>query len=96
MGIKVPILAGIMPIQNLGQLKRFVSMIGAKIPHPLLLKLERLESDPDAVAAAGIEYATRQCQDLLFHGAEGIHFYTLNKSKATVQICRELKIDHAS
>jgi methylenetetrahydrofolate reductase (NADPH) len=96
MGIKVPIIAGIMPILNLSQIKRFISMCGAKIPHPLLLKLESLESNPDDVAKAGVEYATRQCQDLLFHGVDGVHFYTLNKSKATVQICQALKTDHAT
>ncbi|HMB95267.1 MAG TPA: methylenetetrahydrofolate reductase [NAD(P)H] [Tepidisphaeraceae bacterium] len=93
-GVKVPIIAGIMPILNLNQIKRFITMCGAKIPHPLLLKLESIEADPDAVAAAGTEYAARQCQDLLFHGTEGIHFYTLNKSKATVQICKALNVDH--
>jgi methylenetetrahydrofolate reductase (NADPH) len=95
MGIKVPIIAGIMPILNVAQIKRFVTMCGAKIPHPLLLKLETLENDPEAVHAAGVEYATRQCQDLLFHGVDGIHFYTLNKSKATVQICKALGVEHA-
>ena len=95
MGIKVPIVAGIMPILNVGQIKRFIAMCGAKIPQPLLLKLESLESDPEAVAAAGIEYATRQCQDLLFHGVDGVHFYTLNKSKATVRICQALNVEHA-
>ena len=96
MGIKVPIIAGIMPILNVAQIKRFVTMCGAKIPHPLLLKLETLENDPEAVHAAGVEYATRQCQDLLFHGVDGIHFYTLNKSKATVQICKALGPKHAA
>src|SRR5262249_11857459 len=48
-GIKAPIIAGIMPILNLGQIKRFISMCGAKIPNPLLIKLEGLESNPDAV-----------------------------------------------
>lgn len=95
MGIKVPIVAGIMPILNVGQMKRFIGMCGAKIPHPLLLKLESLESDPEAVHAAGVEYATRQCQDLLANGTEGIHFYTLNKSKATVEICKALGVEHA-
>jgi methylenetetrahydrofolate reductase (NADPH) len=94
-GIKVPIVAGIMPILNVGQIKRFISMCGAKIPNPLLVKLEALESNPDDVAKAGTEYATRQCQDLLFHGVDGVHFYTLNKSKATVEICQGLKTDHA-
>jgi methylenetetrahydrofolate reductase (NADPH) len=91
-GIKVPIIAGIMPILNVAQIKRFISMCGAKIPNPLLVKLEFLESSPEAVHNAGVEYATRQCQDLLFHGVDGIHFYTLNKSKATVQICKSLNV----
>jgi methylenetetrahydrofolate reductase (NADPH) len=95
MGIHAPIIAGIMPILNVAQIKRFVSMCGAKIPHPLLTKLESLEHDPEAVHRAGVEYARRQCQDLLFHGVDGVHFYTLNKSKATVQICRDISADHA-
>jgi methylenetetrahydrofolate reductase (NADPH) len=95
-GITVPIVAGIMPILNVAQSKRFVSMCGAKIPHPLLQQLESLEGDADAVHATGVEYATNQCRDLLAHGAAGLHFYTLNKSKATVQIVRALGIEHAA
>jgi len=95
MGIKVPILAGIMPILNVAQIKRFVSMCGAKIPHRLLLKLEGVEQDADAVYRTGVEYATMQCRDLLFNDAEGLHFYTLNKSKATADICRRLDAVHA-
>jgi methylenetetrahydrofolate reductase (NADPH) len=94
MGIRVPIIAGIMPILNVAQIKRFVSMCGAKIPHPLLLRLESLESNPEAVHAAGVEYAINQCRDLLAHGAEGLHFYTLNKSKASVQIVKALDANH--
>lgn len=96
MGIQVPIVAGIMPILNVGQIKRFISMCGAKIPHPLLLRLESLEADAEAVAAAGIDYATEQCRDLLANGVEGIHFYTLNRSKATVEVCKRLKPNHAA
>lgn len=95
MGIKVPIVAGIMPILNVAQIKRFVSMCGAKIPHPLLLRLENLEQDAEAVYAAGVEYATKQCQDLLHNNVDGLHFYTLNRSKATVQICKQLGVNHA-
>ena len=96
MGIKVPIVAGIMPILNVNQIKRFVSMCGSKIPHPFLQNLESLEADPESVHNAGVEYATRQCVDLLSNGCEGIHFYTLNRSKATVQICKALKPKHAA
>lgn len=95
MGINVPIVAGIMPILNVAQIKRFISMCGTKIPHPLLLKLESLEQDADAVHAAGVDYAIQQCQQLLGNGVDGLHFYTLNKSKATVEICKALSVDHA-
>lgn len=90
-GINVPIVAGIMPINNVAQIKRFVTMCGAKIPHPLLVQLESLESDPLAVHAAGVEYAIRQCEDLLANGIDGLHFYTLNKSKATALIGQALQ-----
>src|SRR5437764_13338355 len=73
-GIKVPIIAGIMPITNVGQIKRFVSMCGAKVPHRLLTKLESVESDGDAVHQVGVNYAAMQCQDLLFNDVEGLHF----------------------
>ena len=95
MGITVPIVAGIMPITNVAQIKRFVSMCGAKIPHPLLLKLEEVESDPEAVHKTGVDYAIQQCQDLVRKNVDGLHFYTLNKSKATVQIVKALNVHHA-
>jgi len=95
-GIKAPIIPGIMPITNVAQIKRFVSMCGAKIPHPLLLKLEAVEADADATYSTGVHYAIDQCADLLKNGAEGLHFYTLNKSKATVQICKALGVKHAA
>jgi methylenetetrahydrofolate reductase (NADPH) len=94
MGITVPIVAGIMPILNVAQLKRFVSMCGAKIPHRLLTKLEGVENDADAVYKLGLEYAVNQCRDLLFNDTEGLHFYTLNKSRATVDICKSLGSPH--
>ena len=96
MGIKAPIVAGIMPILNVAQTKRFVSMCGAKIQHGLLTRMESLEHDGEAVYKAGIEHAIGQCEDLLANGVDGIHFYTLNKSKATVEVCRALDFPHAS
>jgi methylenetetrahydrofolate reductase (NADPH) len=97
MGIKAPLVAGIMPITNVAQIKRFVSMCGAKIPHPLLQRLESIEGEGEAtVHTAGIAYATEQCRDLIANGVEGVHFYTLNKSKATVQICKSLNVPHVA
>jgi len=96
MGIKAPIVAGIMPITNVSQIKRFVSMCGAKIPHRLLTKLESVEGNPETVHKYGADYATMQCRDLLFNDVDGLHFYTLNKSKATVDIVKALGVEHAS
>ena len=63
------------------------------IPYDSLLqKLETVESDPAAVHEMGIEYCAMQCRDLLFNDVEGLHFYTLNKSKATVDVCKRLGI----
>ncbi|MBW3637500.1 MAG: methylenetetrahydrofolate reductase [NAD(P)H] [Armatimonadetes bacterium] len=94
LGVDVPLVAGIMPILNVAQIKRFVGMCGARIPEPLLVQLESLESDPASVHAAGVEYAIRQCEDLLANGVSGIHFYTLNRSKATVLISQALGMKH--
>src|SRR5689334_10475430 len=96
MGITAPIIAGIMPITNVAQIKRFVSMCGAKIPHPLLTKLESLEANPEDVYAYGIDYATQQCASLLTNKVDGLHYYTLNKSKATVDIAKRLNFDHVA
>lgn len=96
LGVDVPLVAGIMPILNVAQIKRFVGMCGARIPEPLLVQLESLESDPASVHAAGVEYAIRQCEDLLSNGVSGIHFYTLNRSKATVLISQALGMKHSA
>ena len=95
-GIKVPIVAGIMPVLNVGQIKRFISMCGAKIPHPLLTKIESVETDAETVYSVGVDYATQQCRDLLANGVDGLHFYTLNKSRATADICKALDAPHVS
>jgi methylenetetrahydrofolate reductase (NADPH) len=91
MGVTIPLVAGLIPIQNVAQIKRFVTSCGAKIQHDLLLRLEAVENDADAVYAIGLEHALKQCQDLLANGVDGLHFYTLNRSKATRDICQALK-----
>lgn len=85
-GIEVPIIPGIMPITNVGQIERFTKMCGATIPDELSSRLHSVEDDPGAVMATGIEHAITQCRELLERGVPGLHFYTLNKSHATRSI----------
>jgi methylenetetrahydrofolate reductase (NADPH) len=90
LGVSVPIVPGVVSILSGTQIKRFTAMCGATIPAPLAAKLDALGDDDAAVAEFGIEYATRQCEDLLRAGVPGIHFYTLNKAQATVRILKNL------
>jgi methylenetetrahydrofolate reductase (NADPH) len=92
-GIDVPILAGIFPITNFEQIKRFTTMCAATIPPALNEQLEshHNSADGEGVLDLGVAYATLQCADLLARGAPGIHFYTLNKSPATRAILAALK-----
>ena len=90
-GIQVPIIPGIMPIINARQTKRFTKMCGASIPSDLLARLEEHQEDSLAIGRIGVEHATRQCEELLKLGVPGIHFYTLNRSKATLNILENLK-----
>ena len=89
-GVDVPVLPGIMPITNVGQIKRFTELCGASIPKPLLERIEAVADDRDAVIAEGIDYATRQCRELLEQGAKGVHFYTLNLSRSTKTVLENL------
>jgi methylenetetrahydrofolate reductase (NADPH) len=90
-GIEVPIIPGIMPITNAGQVKRFTEMCGASIPPDLERQLDARADDPEATAELGVAYATLQCSDLLARGAPGIHFYTLNRSPSTRAILAALR-----
>jgi methylenetetrahydrofolate reductase (NADPH) len=91
-GIKVPILAGIMPITTKAGMVRMAEMaLGARIPAALLKSVGRCADDA-AVARVGVSWATEQCRDLLHHQVRGIHFYTLNKSDATRQIYENLGV----
>jgi len=90
-GITVPIIPGIMPIQNVEQIKRFTSMCGAKIPDTLMVQLDRLADQPDRIYDLGVVHATIQCLGLIQGGAPGIHFYTLNKSTATRDILAAIR-----
>lgn len=91
----VPVIAGIMPITNGAQIQRFADMCGAKIPLKLKDKIEKYENDLDAVEQYGIDYASEQCAQLLQQKIPGIHFYTLNRSKATMEIYKNLNLKGA-
>ncbi len=86
-GINVPIIAGIMPITSASGMRRMAELSGgSRFPAKLLRAIARCGGDEEAVQRVGTHYATEQCLDLLEHGVDGIHFYTLNKSKATREI----------
>lgn len=90
-GIRVPIIAGIMPVTSLGGMKRMAQLaLGARYPARLMRALHRCEDDAAAVRNVGIHWATEQCRDLFDNGVKGIHLYTLNKSDATRQIYQSL------
>lgn len=91
MGVTVPVIAGIMPITDVDQIKRFTDLCRAKIPEALSARLEKVKHDREAVVNVGIEHATKQCEELIRGGAPGIHFYTLNKSRSTLEIFSRLK-----
>jgi methylenetetrahydrofolate reductase (NADPH) len=91
-GIRVPIVAGIMPITTKSGMVRMAELaLGARFPAPLLRAVARC-SDDRAVAKVGVHWATEQCRDLLHSQVRGIHFYTLNKSDATRQIYENLGV----
>ena len=92
-GVTVPIVPGIMPILSTSQIKRFVALCGADLPAALLSELERRGTDDEAVTQFGIDYATRQCEELLREGAPGLHFYTLNKARSTTAVVQNLALD---
>ena len=90
-GINIPIIAGIMPILSVRQVKRFTQMCGATIPKDLLRRIEAVEDDSEAVRHVGMYHSTRQCVELLEENVAGIHFYTLNRSTATRAIYQLIK-----
>jgi len=90
-GIEVPIVAGIMPITSIKGLERMADLAaGTRFPAPLLKALDRCRDDPESVERVGTHWAAEQCRDLIEHGVRGIHFYTLNKSRATREVHRTL------
>jgi methylenetetrahydrofolate reductase (NADPH) len=90
-GADLPIVPGIMPILNFGQVARMAELSGAAMPAEVLERIEPVKDDAAAVRSVGIELATQLCRDLLEGGAPGLHFITLNRSKATREIFQTLR-----
>ena len=91
LGVDIPIIPGIMPITNLAQIRRMAELSGAALPGETVARVARFDGDPAAVRAEGIAVATELCDTLLAGGAPGLHFYTLNRSKATREIYAGLR-----
>jgi methylenetetrahydrofolate reductase (NADPH) len=91
-GVEIPIVPGIMPILNLRQVTRMAELSGRDVPAEVLARLSVHEDDPGALRAEGIRMAAELCDELLEGGAPGLHFYTLNRSKATREIFAALNM----
>ena len=91
-GVDIPILPGIMPILNLAAIRRQSELIGAEVPEEIVERLTAAGPEPAEIRAEGIAVAAELCQELLDGGAPGLHFYTLNRSKATLEIFAKLNV----
>ena len=91
-GVDIPIVPGIMPIASFSKLARFSDACGAELPRWMRRKFEGLGDDTDAIRAFGLDVVTELCQRLLAGGAPGLHFYSMNQSALTLEICQRLKL----
>ena len=90
-GITVPIIAGIMPITSVKQIRKMSTMCGANVPVSLISMLEKYRDDEEAMKEIGIAYATNQIIDLLANDVDGIHIYTMNKPENAKRIVDSIK-----
>ncbi|EHR73507.1 5,10-methylenetetrahydrofolate reductase [Burkholderiales bacterium JOSHI_001] len=90
LGVDVPIVPGIMPIHNFARIVQFAARDGIEIPRWVLLKMEGYLDDTASIRAFGVDVVTRLCERLIAGGAPSIHFYTLNQSGLTTEICQRL------
>ena len=90
-GISCRIIPGIIPLTSYHQIQRFTKMSAAKIPDELTRKIEANRDNPDKMYEIGVEFTIKQCRELLQWGAPGLHFYTLNKSRAVVEVFETLR-----
>jgi methylenetetrahydrofolate reductase (NADPH) len=92
LGCDIPIIPGIMPVTNFKQIRRFAELSGAPLPEAVVSRLQEVADDPASVRAVGIDLATELCAALLDGGAPGLHFYTLNRSTATLEVFGRLRV----
>jgi methylenetetrahydrofolate reductase (NADPH) len=90
MGVRIPIVPGIMPVTDFARIQRITSMCGTVFPQELATRLEAVKDDAKAQFDIGVEHAIRQCEELQREGVPGIHFYALNKSEACDRILKHL------
>lgn len=95
-GIEAPLVPGVLPVTSLNQLKRATSLCGARVPQDFLASLEAHEESLPDQFEVGVEYATRQVEELVKGGCPGMHFYVFNKSRATARILRRLALPEAA
>ena len=93
LGVTVPIVPGIMPIASFTKLARFSDACGAEIPRWMRHKLESFGDDADSIRAFGLDVVTELCQRLIAGGAPGLHFYSMNQSGLTLEVCKRLGVD---
>jgi methylenetetrahydrofolate reductase (NADPH) len=92
LGVTVPIVPGIMPIHNYAKIAQFAQRDGIEIPRWVALKMEGFLDDAASIRAFGVEVVARLCERLIAGGAPGIHFYTLNQSTLSLDVCRAMKL----
>jgi len=90
LGAEVPVVPGIMPIHNYAKIAQFAARDGIEIPRWVALKMEGFLDDAASIRAFGLDVVAALCERLIKGGAPGIHFYTMNQSALTVEICRRL------
>jgi methylenetetrahydrofolate reductase (NADPH) len=94
-GADAPVVPGVMPITNVRQLERMAAMSGTEVPLSLAARLHAVADRPEEVRRIGVEHATQLCRDLLDAGAPGLHFYTMNRAAATLEVCANLGFEPA-
>jgi len=90
LGVRVPVVPGIMPIASSSQLMRFSDACGAEIPRWIRLRLQSFGDDSASIKAFGLDVVTDLCEQLRAGGAPGLHFYSMNQSAAVLEICQRL------